>query len=67
MIILEKPYVSEFLLETIVENDWEVLDNEIVQNADLNLLSTEEVVNYFLNQEFPQIYANSENAITWVL
>ena len=29
MIILEKPYVSDFLIETIKNNNFPVLDNEI--------------------------------------
>ena len=72
MIILEKPYVSEFLLDTIVQNDWSVLDNETVNLAEieegaLNLISSDSAKNYYLTQEYPLIYANSENAITWVL
>lgn len=72
MIIIEKPYVSEFLLDTIVQNDWNVLDNEAVQEADieegaLELVSSQDAAKYYLTQEYPLIYANSENAITWVL
>lgn len=72
MIIIEKPYVSEFLLDTIVQNDWNVLDNEAVQEADieegaLELISSQDAAKYYLTQEYPLIYANSENAITWVL
>ena len=33
MLILEKPYVSEFLLDTIVQNDWPVLDNDAVRET----------------------------------
>lgn len=72
MIILEKPYVSEFLLETIVQNDWAVLENAAVNSAEieegaLEIVSSEKAKNYYLSQEFPLIYSNSENSISWVL
>ena len=72
MIILEKPYVSEFLIDTIVQNDWAVLENQAVDNADIedgafDKIPSEVAKNYYLTQEYPLIYANSENAITWVL
>ena len=72
MMILEKPYVSEFLIETIIQNDWRVLDNQIIKDVEIeegaiNLFSPEAAKNHFLSQEYPLIYANSENAISWVL
>ncbi len=72
MFILEKPYVSEFLVDTIVQNDWAVLDNDEVENAGIEegafkLWSHSKAANYYLMQEYPLIYANSENAISWVL
>lgn len=72
MFILEKPYVSEFLIDTIVQNDWAVLDNIAVKDAELeegvlNLIPTEKAKNYYLAQEYPLIYGNSENATSWVL
>lgn len=30
-----KPYASEFLIDTIVQNDWGVLDNTAVEEADI--------------------------------
>lgn len=72
MIIIEKPYASEFLIDTIVQNDWGVLDNTAVEEADIeegafDLISSDIAKNYYLTQEYPLIYSNSENAITWVL
>ena len=72
MIILEKPYVSEFLLDTIVQNDWAVLQNNVVNNAEiedgaLNLIPESTAKNYYLTQEYPLIYSNSENSISWIL
>ena len=72
MIILEKPYVSEFLLDTIVQNDWAVLDNDSVRDAEIedgafDVISSDVARNYYLTQEYPLIYSNSENSISWVL
>ena len=72
MIILEKPYASEFLIDTIVQNDWPVLKNDAILEADIeegaiDLIPSEVAKNYYLTQEYPLIYANSENAISWVL
>lgn len=72
MIIVEKPYASEFLIDTIVQNDWAVLENDAILEADieegaLNLIPSDAAKNYYITQEYPLIYANSENAISWVL
>ena len=72
MFIMEKPYVSELLADTILQNDWAVLDNDAVEESGIEegafeLWSSEKAANNYLMQEFPLIYSNSENAISWVL
>ena len=72
MIILEKPYVSGLLIDSIVQNDWAVLENDTVDNADieegaLEVIPSEVAKNYYSQVEHPLIYSNSENAIKWVL
>ena len=69
---MEKPYVSELLADTILQNDWAVLDNDAVEESGIEegafeLWSSEKAANNYLMQEFPLIYSNSENAISWVL
>lgn len=67
MIILEKPYVSDFLINTIKENDISVLDNEISRKyfSQNDLTSTQQAIeNYKNNKEL--IYTNSENSISWI-
>ena len=71
MFILEKPYVSEFLIDSIVRNNWAVLDNIQVKEANVEegafiLWNNTKAKNYYLQQEFPLIYSNSENAISWI-
>jgi len=72
MIIIEKPYVSELLLDTIVQNDWMVLENEAVTHADieegaLELVPSVAAAEYYKNVDYPLIYSNSENSINWIL
>ena len=64
MIILNKPYVSDFLIETIKKNGFKVLDNEIARNYfnKEELLSSDEAIR---NNDL--IYSNSENSIDWVV
>lgn len=65
MIILENPYVSNFLIATIKKNNFSVLDNEIARNYFKldDLLSREEAIKAALQEG---IYSNSENSINWV-
>lgn len=72
MIILEKPYVSEFLIDTIIQNDWAVLDNETIafagiEDGALETIPSEVAKDYYRQVEYPLIYSNSENSINWVL
>lgn len=72
MIILEKPYVSGFLIDTIVNNNWKVLDNSAyrdmgMEEGAIDIITSDAAKNRYLAQEFPLVYANSENAISWVL
>lgn len=72
MIIIEKPYVSEFLIDSIVQNDWAVLENEALEIADIEegafeTIDTDTAKEYYSQVEYPIIYSNSENSINWVL
>ncbi len=64
MIILNKPYVSDYLIETIKKNGFSVLDNEIARNYfnKEDLLSSNEAI-----KKNELIYSNSENSIDWVM
>ena len=67
MIILDKPYVSDFLIETIKKNDFAVLDNEIARKYldDKYLVSSIDAVERYNKGEL--FYTNSENSIDWIL
>jgi hypothetical protein len=70
MIILDKPYISEFLLDTLEKNQIRVINNEAVaefaSGRDLHLLSPEEAVVQYDGGENNLLYTNSENSISWI-
>ena len=67
MIILAKPYVSDFLIETIKKNNFCVLDNEIARKyfSESELITTQEAIEKYKNNN-ELVYSNSENSIDWV-
>lgn len=70
MIILEKPFVSGFLKETIIKLSIPVLDNETAKNESfpgpVNLVSEFDFVERIRTQKYPLLYTNSENSINWI-
>ena len=68
MIILNKPYVSDFLVKTAKDNGFETLDNETSRKYfDKNsLTSSEKAVEKYLKHA-ERFYSNSENSINWIL
>lgn len=68
MILLDKPYVSNFLKETIVKYDFSALDTgNITEKGELSLIQPEEVIENFRNDPNSRLYTNSENSINWVV
>jgi hypothetical protein len=70
MLILDKPYVSKFLLETIKRNKFPVLENDysIIYKDEIgpNLLTDEAFISKFKESKNPRLYSTSENSIGWV-
>jgi len=68
MILLDKPYVSRFLKETIVKYDFPVLDTgDVTEKGELSLSKPEDIEEQFRNNINSRIYTNSENSINWVV
>jgi len=70
MIIIDKPYVSAHVVNTIVKNRFPVLRNQVSESlleehGEL-LLSEREAVERFRLNPFEKIYTVSENSIEWV-
>jgi hypothetical protein len=70
MIILDKPYISEFLLNTLEKNRIPVIRNngvdEYTSGRNLNLISREDAIAQFNGTGYPLLYTNSENSIGWI-
>lgn len=70
MIILEKPYVSSLLKQTVINKQIPVLKNDVLDgialNGEFNSYQTDDLIEKFKNQELPLIYSNSENSIEWI-
>lgn len=70
MIILDKPYISEFLLDTLERNTFPVIINDVVteyaRGRNLNLISEKDAIQRFNGSGNPLLYTNSENSISWI-
>ena len=71
MIIVDKPYISEFFRETIKKNGFPVLKNDFALSSGMdnsfNLLDEAEAVNELKNRENPFVFMPTENSIGWVM
>lgn len=61
MFILNEPYVSDFMVRTISQKGYKVLDNEVSRRYLKNLISD------FDASKEKKFYSNSENSIDWIM
>ncbi|MCH6201604.1 ATP-grasp domain-containing protein [Aquiflexum sp. LQ15W] len=70
MILLDYPYVSDFLLQTIIENKFEVIATkeakQIAGNKFNNWIAEEDAARRLRDNPHTPIYTNSENSISWI-
>ncbi len=70
MIILDKPYISDFFRDTIRKNGFPVLRNEFALRSGLdssyNLIDDENATKDLNSKENPFVYMPTENSIGWV-
>jgi len=67
MILLDKPYVSQFLKDTITKYNYPAIDTgDIIEDGEVSLISKEEIIQNFKNKPNSRLYTNSENSINWV-
>nr|WP_288934106.1 ATP-grasp domain-containing protein [uncultured Allomuricauda sp.] len=70
MYLIDKPYISDFLIDTIKENSYQVVATkeakELIADASLNWISEEEAIETIKNNPSQRIYSNSENALSWI-
>lgn len=70
MILLEKPYVSDFLQNTLAKNQIPILDSEIAKqlttNKNLKFISQKDAISKKRENDDFLIFSNSENNISWI-
>ena len=70
MFLIDKPYISDFLINTIKENHYQVVAtkvaHELVVDPSLNWISEEEAIATIKNNPSQRIYSNSENVLSWI-
>tara|TARA_R110000823_G_scaffold46360_3_gene118836 strand:+ start:223 stop:1392 length:1170 start_codon:yes stop_codon:yes gene_type:complete len=70
MFLIDKPYISDFLIDTIKENYYPVVATkvakELVADATLNWISEEKAIATIKNNPSQRIYTNSENVLSWI-
>jgi len=71
MIVLDKPYVSELLMETIAEHQLPLIANQPMGwlnfPSNTNFIEPEQAIIELNSKENPLLYSNSENAIHWIV
>lgn len=70
MILIDKPFVSDFLIDTIKKNNFEIIATkeakELILDTNLNWVSEEDAIKIISNNPNERIYTNSENSIAWI-
>ncbi|PKQ64923.1 hypothetical protein BZG02_03490 [Labilibaculum filiforme] len=68
MILLDKPYVSRFLKETIAKYNFSALDTgNVLEVGELSMVNSDLIIRNFRENSNSRIYTNSENSINWVM
>lgn len=69
MFVLEGPYISDFIENTLIDNKFKVIDTPFLKSRaryqEFNLVSEKEAV-AILEKKEDLLYSNSENVIEWV-
>lgn len=70
MFLIDKPFASDFLIETIRKNKYTIVATEaardLVKDDALSWISEEEAGNIIRENPATPLYSNSENALAWI-
>jgi len=70
LVLLDKPYVSEFLVDTLKTNDFPVISTpearELLGQKSLNWIAEKDAVKTMHSKPETLLYTNSENALSWI-
>ncbi len=71
MFILDKPYISSFLIETIKVNRFKVIATPVarslIQDDALLWIPEKDAIHWIKNNPHQPLYTNSENALDWIV
>ncbi len=70
MFIIDKPFVSDFLIKTIKDFNFKIIATEeareLITDNRLNWISEDDAISIIKNSPDTPVYSNSENVIAWV-
>jgi hypothetical protein len=70
MYLIDYPFVSDFLVNTIKEHNYKIVATkaaqELIADDTLNWISEEEAIQIINNDPHISLYSNSENALAWL-
>ena len=70
MILIDKPFASDFLIRTIKENNYEVVSTQdaraLIEDEELSWVSEKEAIRFIRENPEAPLYTNSENALSWL-
>jgi hypothetical protein len=70
MFLIDKPYASDFLIETIKKNDFPIVATkvakELITDESLNWIDEDKAISMIKEDASLRIYTNSENALSWL-
>ena len=66
-ILLDKPHISEFLINTIKKNNISAIDTgKVLINGEIKSINKSLIIDQFKKDPKSKIYTTSENAISWI-
>jgi hypothetical protein len=70
MFLIDKPYASDFLIETIKKNDFPIVATkvakELITDESLHWIDEDKAISMIKEDASLRIYTNSENALSWL-
>ncbi len=70
MILVDQPYLSDFLKETSKKHNLAIVNTEAAREFNLsaadNLLAEQDAIDWLRANKDARVYTNSENAIGWI-
>lgn len=70
MFLIDKPFASEFLIETIRNNNYKIIATkvakELIDDDSLEWVDEEKAISILKSNPTIPIYSNSENALSWI-